>query len=126
MLLFRATHRTEPTTENGELPVDLTPHQAHRLVADGAVLVDVREHDEWHAGHAPGALHVPLASLHLDDVPSDAVIVAVCRSGARSKRAVAALHRAGRRAHNLAGGMHAWHRAGLRVVRDDGTPGSIA
>ena len=126
MLLFRATHRPEPTTENGELPVDLTPHQAHRLVADGAVLVDVREHDEWQAGHAPGALHVPLASLNLDDVPSDAVIVAVCRSGARSKRAVAALHRAGRRAHNLAGGMHAWHRAGLGVVRDDGTPGSIA
>ncbi len=125
MSLFHAARHPVPDDDVGGLPVDLTPHQVLRLVADGAVLVDVREHDEWHAGHAPGAVHVPLATLHPDVAP-DAVIVAVCRSGSRSRRAVAALRRAGRRAHNLAGGMHAWHRAGLGVVRDDGSPGSVA
>lgn len=126
MSLFHAIRQPEPDDDVGGLPVDLTPHQVHQLVTDGAVLLDVREHDEWHVGHAPGAVHVPLATLHPDVVPPDAVVVAVCRSGARSGRAVAVLRRAGRRAHNLAGGMHAWHRAGLGVVRDDGSPGSVA
>ena len=126
MSLFHASRHPEPDDDASGLPVDLTPHQAHQLVADGAILLDVRERDEWHAGHAPEAVHVPLTTLHPDVVPPDAVVVAVCRSGTRSKRAVTALRRAGRRAHNLAGGMHAWHRAGLGVVRDDGSPGSVA
>ncbi|MBJ7323855.1 MAG: rhodanese-like domain-containing protein, partial [Rhodococcus sp.] len=52
-------------------------------------------------------------------------LVVVCRSGARSSKAVAALTDAGRAAHNLSGGMKAWHEDGRPVVRDDGTPGAV-
>ena len=39
------------------------PEEAARRVDEGAVLLDVREPDEWHAGHAPNAVHIPLAAL---------------------------------------------------------------
>jgi rhodanese-related sulfurtransferase len=66
---------------------------AHRLV-----LVDVREADEFAAGHVPGAINLPLSRLKADDVPKPASerVVVMCRSGNRSARAVAALEAAGR------------------------------
>ncbi|WP_164496399.1 rhodanese-like domain-containing protein, partial [Streptomyces sp. ADI91-18] len=42
----------------------VTPAQARRSTTDGdAVLLDVREQVEWNAGHAPGAVHIPLSRL---------------------------------------------------------------
>ncbi|MDT0993966.1 rhodanese-like domain-containing protein, partial [Pseudomonas aeruginosa] len=64
-------------------PAALTSTRAHQAVVDGAVLLDVRERDEWRAGHAPQARHVVLSQLedHLADLPADRPIVTVCRSG---------------------------------------------
>jgi rhodanese-related sulfurtransferase len=105
---------------------DIAPAEAARLTEhDDAVLLDVREDDEWAAGHATAARHVPLGRLRADSVPDGKVIVAVCRSGARSDQAAAALRDAGFDARNLAGGMKAWAQAGLPVLRDDGTPGTV-
>jgi rhodanese-related sulfurtransferase len=106
---------------------EVGPEQAQVLLGEGAVLLDVREPDEWAAGHAPGAVHVPLGQLgaRLAEIPSGTVVV-VCRSGARSARAAAALLGAGRDARNLAGGMQAWAGAGLAVLDDAGTPGTVA
>lgn len=80
-----------------------------------AVLLDVREHDEWRAGHAPGAVHIPLGELaqRFGELPRDRRIVAVCRSGHRSAFATEALRHAGLRADNLTGGMKEWQQAGL-------------
>jgi rhodanese-related sulfurtransferase len=89
------------------------------------MLIDVREDDEWGAGHAPGAVHVRLGDLDPAAYTSEQILVVVCRSGARSSKAVAALTDAGRTAHNLAGGMKAWASAGQSVIRDDGTAGSV-
>lgn len=96
-------------------------------LADGAVLLDVREDDEWAAGHAPQARHVPLGHLAelLRTLSPDGVFVVVCRSGSRSARAQAELAQGGLKAINLDGGMRAWSDAGLPVVRDDGSPGSV-
>jgi rhodanese-related sulfurtransferase len=104
------------------------PEEAARRVDEGALLLDVREPDEWHAGHAPDAMHVPLAALaaSIDDLDPDQAIVAVCRVGGRSERAAAALLQRGYDAVNLAGGMQAWLAAGLPVVTDTGDPGQIA
>ena len=70
-------------------------------VHDDAVMLDVREQDEWDAGHAPGAVHIPLGELpsRLGELPdSDAGMLAViCRGGGRSSRAVAWLVAAGLR-----------------------------
>lgn len=93
---------------------------AREMVADGdAVLVDVRTRQEWKEGHAPEAMHVSLASLEtqMRRIPDDAVVLAICRSGNRSARAVSMLRASGRQARNVKGGMRAWARADLPVTR---------
>jgi rhodanese-related sulfurtransferase len=87
-----------------------------------AVMLDVREPDEWQAGHIEGALHIPLADLpsRVGELPDEADLVVVCRSGGRSARAVAWLTRNGYDAINLDGGMGAWAAAGREMVSDTG------
>ncbi|HEX5426804.1 MAG TPA: rhodanese-like domain-containing protein [Pedococcus sp.] len=88
-------------------------------VPDDAVMVDVREQDEWDAGHAPGAVHIPLSDLpsRLGDLPDDSETLAiVCRSGGRSSRAAAWLTQQGFDVANVDGGMRAWHGAGKPLV----------
>ncbi len=110
----------------GRLP-DLGPGQAAELVERGeALLLDVREPEEWAAGHAPAAEHLPLGRLTPEAVAQDRPVIAVCRSGNRSGKAAATLAAGGVRVHNLAGGMKAWAHAGLPVVTDDGKPGTVA
>jgi rhodanese-related sulfurtransferase len=85
-----------------------------------AVLVDVREPEEWRAGHVAGARHIPMAQLpaELASLPREAPIYLICRSGARSHRAAAYMLTAGfERARNVKGGMIAWERAGLPIER---------
>ena len=100
---------------------------AKRALDRGSVLVDVRGPGEWHAGHAPQAIHLPLDQLtrRLAELPADRPIITVCRSGHRSAIASALLRGEGRTATNLAGGMNAWADAGLPVVTDRGTPGHV-
>lgn len=106
---------------------DVDPAEARRLVAEeDAVLLDVRETAEWAAGHAPEAVHAPMRTLRRDSVEEGRLVVAVCRSGNRSGHVVRQLRAAGIDARNLHGGMHAWARAGLPVVRDGGQPGTVA
>ncbi|HET7486899.1 MAG TPA: rhodanese-like domain-containing protein [Acidimicrobiales bacterium] len=101
----------------------ITPAEVNGMA--GAVLVDIREDDEWQAGHAPDAVHLPLSRLRADDLPEDSTLLCICRSGARSARATEALRNAGFDAVNVAGGMRAWSSAGLPIVRDDGGAGTV-
>jgi rhodanese-related sulfurtransferase len=102
--------------------------QAAALMDGGAVLLDVREPHEWQAGHAPKARHIPLSQVgrRAGELPKGRAVVTVCRSGARSARAALLLAQQGREVSNLAGGMHAWARAGLPVVARGGGPGRVA
>jgi len=105
---------------------EIDPVRAAQLVADGThVLVDVREDTEWEEGHAPEAQHVALGSIAATDFPAGTPLIAVCRSGDRSSRAVAALSARGLEAHNLTGGMQAWAEAGLPVRDGRGQPGEV-
>ena len=106
---------------------EVGPADVARLQGHGAVLLDVREDDEWTAGHAPDAVHVTLSRV--GEVASrfaGQAVLTVCRSGARSGRAAKTLAAAGVDVHNVAGGMSAWASAGLAVVRDDGSPGRVS
>lgn len=87
-------------------------------VPPGSVLLDVREHDEWEAGHAPSAVHIPLGELveRAGELASDTPLLVVCHSGARSARATAWLNQSGYTAANVDGGMVEWARAGLPLV----------
>ena len=85
----------------------------------GALIVDVREADEWVQGHIPGARHVPLSRFTqlLPTLPKDRDMLVICRSGNRSTRAATALHQAGYTVANVSGGMIAWQGHGLPVKR---------
>jgi rhodanese-related sulfurtransferase len=94
-------------------------------VGEDSYLLDVREPDEWTAGHAPGAHHVPMMEIpaRLADVPTDTDVVVVCRSGGRSGQVVAFLRDRGfDNVRNLDGGMFAWAAAGKDMRSDDGQP----
>ena len=90
-------------------------------------LLDVREQDEWDAGHIEGAQHIPLGQLggRFVDVPRDRTVVTVCRVGSRSDRAAKGLRAGGYQAENLDGGVAAWSRAGLPLVAKGGGPGRV-
>ena len=93
------------------------------LPAD-AVILDVREDDEWTAGHVEGATHVPLGEVpqRLGELPDADPLYVICRSGNRSGRAVAWLGQQGVETVNVAGGMRAWAAAGRPMVSDAGDP----
>lgn len=97
-------------------------------LSDDAVLVDVREPDEWAAGHAPGAVHLPLGDLpsRVGELPeTDDALPVVCRSGGRSSRAVQWLVQQGYDVVNVEGGMRAWHEAGKPMTTGAGGQGSL-
>jgi rhodanese-related sulfurtransferase len=94
-------------------------------VPEGAYLLDVRENNEWDAGHAPNATHVPLGELpaRYAELPVDQSIVVICRMGGRSAKATAFLRDRGLDAHNYEGGMRAWAAAGAPMESSNtGTP----
>ena len=91
-----------------------------RLAGHRALLVDVREPDEWAAGHVAEARHIPLGELpaRLGELPRDRDLLLICRSGKRSGAATRLLQREGfPLARNVQGGMSAWERQGYPVVR---------
>ena len=76
--------------------------EAYRA-APGAILVDVREAEEYAAGHIPGAVHVPLSAIREIDLPADAPLFLYCLRGTRSLRAAGILRRMGYRAESIGG-----------------------
>ncbi|GIL36356.1 rhodanese-like domain-containing protein [Phycicoccus sp. DTK01] len=87
-------------------------------VPDDATFLDIREQDEWDRGHAPGAVHIPMAELpqRLDELAPfldrDEPLVVTCRSGGRVSRVLPWLAQQGYEVANLDGGMRAWHAEG--------------
>ena len=88
-----------------------------------AVIVDVRETDEWNAGHIAGAIHIPLSDVknrvaELEKF-KDSPVITQCRSGARSAKAAEVLKNAGFSAvYNLDGGINAWQKAALDIQQN--------
>ena len=80
-----------------DLAPQLTAAQAGAALEEGAIAVDVREPEEWQAGHLDGSLWIPLGELQsrAGELPRDRPLVIVCRSGARSGYAADALVAAG-------------------------------
>jgi len=105
----------------------VSAEEAVALVRSGVPLVDVREQDEWDAGHAPQAQLLPLSELgsRVDEVPSSGEVLVVCHAGVRSARATAALRRAGLSAVNVEGGMLAWREARGELTSENGRAPSV-
>ena len=105
------------------------PQVSAAEVAEDAYLLDVREDEEWRAGHPPGAHHLPMMQIpgRLAEIPTEEDVVVACRVGARSAQVVAYLLAAGRdNVRNLDGGLVAWARAGRPLVSEDGRAPEVA
>ncbi|TMQ91819.1 rhodanese-like domain-containing protein [Actinomadura soli] len=104
---------------------DDVPAVAAADVPQDGYLLDVREQDEWDAGHAPTAVHIPMGQLgdRAGEVPRDREVYVICRSGARSAQVTVALNQAGWLARNVDGGMKGWVEAGRPMEGGgDGAP----
>ncbi len=107
-------------------------HNLDAAVAHGAVLLDVREDDEFAAGHIAGAVHVAMNTVPRrwqedpDLVPDGRPVVVVCKVGGRSAQVTGWLRQRGVEAHNLDGGMLAWAHDGRPMTSDDGTAARVA
>jgi rhodanese-related sulfurtransferase len=101
-----------------------------QVPADG-LLVDVREDDEWAAGRAEGALHLPMSSFverfgELTERVADGErVFVVCRVGGRSAQVTRYLVQQGMDAVNVDGGMLAWESAGRPLVGDGPGPAHV-
>ncbi len=101
------------------LPAEVTVADAATLQEAGAFVLDVRQPEEWAAGHIAGATLVPLGELpsRLTEVPRDRQVVVVCRTGHRSAQGRDILLAAGYPAvTSMAGGMTQWTAAGKAVA----------
>lgn len=103
---------------------EMAPQVPAAQVPEDAFLLDVREPDEWAAGHIPGALHIPLGQLNVryPEIARDRELYVICRAGGRSAQAVQALAGAGWDARNVADGMIGWQAAGRPMIADSGAP----
>ncbi|MGH3915213.1 MAG: rhodanese-like domain-containing protein [Pseudonocardiaceae bacterium] len=97
---------------------------------DDVVLLDVREDDEWRAGHAPGAVHIPMGQvpLRVEEIVEafpDPPVHVVCRSGIRSAQITAYLVAQGLDAVNVEGGMESWLTDGRPLVAETSAPPTV-
>ncbi len=103
------------------------PREAKQLMDDGALLVDIREGDEYAREHIPGARHLPLSRLAQAELAAEhgGAVIFHCRTGARTRSnadRLAAKLDAPCEALMLDGGLEAWRKAGLPTVTDRRQP----
>lgn len=91
--------------------------ELEQAAAASGPVIDVREGDEYVAGHVPGARLMPLGivPVRAQELPKDQPVYVICASGGRSAQAAQALARAGVDARSVAGGTKAWIASGRRV-----------
>ncbi len=102
---------------------EISPSEAAEKAKNGeAVIVDVREQDEWEEGHIPDAVHLSRGTIELEieeKIPDpNAVVICHCGGGGRSALAAESLQKMGyRNAKSMAGGLKAWKAAALPTMR---------
>ena len=99
---------------------EIDVQEAQKRVQGGALLLDVREQNEYDEERIPGAQLLPLSELmaRFDELPKDQEIVAQCRSGKRSAQATDFLRAQGYDVTNMEGGMLRWKAEGLPTESD--------
>ena len=108
-----------PPQQPAPLPPTVSVSQASALRAQGALLVDVRQPEEWAQGHVPGSALIPIDDLpsRLRDLPRDRKIVVVCHSGKRSRFGRDLLLNAGfTQVASMSGGLAQWEAQGQPIV----------
>lgn len=121
ILLSVATFITSTLVLAGSVK-DVSPQQAAEMQRQSSLIVDVRENDEWNAGHIAGAIHIPLSEIsnRLNELEKykNAPVIMQCRSGVRSAKAANLLAKSGfMQIYNMEGGLNAWQDANLKIQK---------
>src|SRR5438034_4376107 len=95
---------------------------AAKLNSGEAVIIDVRDKDEWDEGHIPRATHMSHGTIELDieeKVPeANTMVICHCGGGGRSALAAESLQKMGyKNVRSMAGGLKAWKAAGLPTTK---------
>lgn len=102
---------------------EISPQSAFEEINSGrAVGIDVRESDEWEAGHAENVSWNPMSAFDINALPTDKPLIFICRSGSRSGQVVNSIAGQFENVFNMTGGMKAWNEAGLAMVGASGNP----
>ena len=102
---------------------EISPQDAAAKLKSGeAVIIDVRDKEEWDEGHIPGATHMSRGTIELDieeKVPEpNAMVICHCGGGGRSALAAESLQKMGyKNVRSMAGGLKAWKAAGLPTTK---------
>ena len=104
------------------MAVEVSIAQLKQARQDGATVVDVRNDDEYAAGHVSGAASLPLPEVEarMLELPKDQTVYLICQGGGRSGKAADLLGQAGYDVRSVAGGTSAWVEAGGEVATGSG------
>ncbi len=122
----QSQHQTQHQTQETQTMYAQIPTADAAAVPADAALLDVREQDEWDAGHVDGALHIPIGEVvaRIGELPEGKLYV-LCRVGGRSAQVVQYLVQQGHEAVNVDGGMLSWDGAGRPMVSSGGGPAFV-
>jgi rhodanese-related sulfurtransferase len=128
LCVLAACGGTTSTTATLDVPAEIDPTDRPQVMDvvtvasikddPDVVLIDVREPEEYAAGHIPGVLLIPMGEVpqRLDEIPTDKTVITYCRSGNRSGQVMQFLQQQGYdNVHNMEGGIIAWEQAGRPV-----------
>jgi rhodanese-related sulfurtransferase len=101
-------------SEEENMVTEVNLDELEQTRATGATIIDVRESDEYAAGHVPGAQLMPLGvvPVRANELPTGEPVYVICASGGRSSQAAEFLTGAGVDARSVTGGTNAWARGG--------------
>ena len=101
----------------------VTVSELKSAMKDEVVVVDVREPNEYAAGHVPGAVLLPLATVPLKhtELPKDETLYLICQTGGRSFTAATWLAQQGYDVRNVTGGTSDWIASGFPVEQGKGS-----
>jgi len=104
------------------MAVEISTKQLTQARQDGAIVIDVRDDDEYATGHVAGAVSLPLSELEarMQELPMDQTLYLICQGGGRSGKAADLLSKGGFDAHSVSGGTSAWVEAGGEVTTGSG------
>lgn len=102
------------------MPAEITVDDLAAALEDGAWVLDVREIEEFDAGHVPNALHIPLGTIpentHL--IVEHETLYVICKAGGRSMKAATYLEAEGYTVVSVAGGTDGWVASGRDLSFD--------
>lgn len=99
-------------------PVEVDIEQLEGALTAGIPLIDVRETDEYVAGHVPGAVLLPMSEIadRAAEIPADGQVFVICHLGGRSLKVVQWLREKGVDAWSVEGGTKAWSDSGREIA----------